>query len=109
MPPSQRAGRSVSRQSDLERITALVTELEHDLSDDPDIDPELGALLLHHARAMAQAVRDVPVREQRGLRRPSTKLWALSACLGRISRRGRIRRGSFRVGQRPMTGHTTRL
>lgn len=45
----------------------MVTELEHDLSDDPDIDPELGAFLLHHARAMAQAVRDVPVRETAGL------------------------------------------
>jgi len=60
-------GRSAPRQSDLERITALVTELESDLSGDPDIDPELREFLLGHAREMAQAVSDVPVRGSAGL------------------------------------------
>lgn len=60
-------GRSVPEQSDLKRITALVTDLESDLSADPEIDPELREFLLGHARAMAQAVRDVPVRGSAGL------------------------------------------
>jgi hypothetical protein len=60
-------GRSAPQQTDLERITALVTELEQDLSNDPEIDPELHAFLLQHAQAMAQAVRDVPVRGTAGL------------------------------------------
>ena len=60
-------GRSAPQQSDLERITALVTDLERDLSEDSEIDPELRAFLLQHAQAMAQAVRDVPVRGTAGL------------------------------------------
>jgi hypothetical protein len=60
-------GRSAPQQRDLERITVLVTELERDLSGDPEIDPELRAFLLQHAQAMAQAVRDVPVRGTAGL------------------------------------------
>jgi hypothetical protein len=66
-------GRSVPRQNDLEHITALVTELESDLSADPDIDPELREFLLGHAQAMAQAVRDVPVRGSAGLAEAADK------------------------------------
>lgn len=66
-------GRSAPRQSDLEHITALVTELESDLSADPDIDPELREFLLGHAQAMAQAVRDVPVRGSAGLAEAADK------------------------------------
>ena len=71
-------GRSAPQQSDLERITALVTELERDLSGAPDLDPELRAFLLRHARAMAQAVSDVPVRGTAGLQE------ALDQALGDI-------------------------
>lgn len=60
-------GRSAFQLSDLDRITTLVNELERDLSEDAEIDVELRAFLLQHARAMARAVRDVAVRGAAGL------------------------------------------
>jgi hypothetical protein len=59
--------RSPLQESDLERITARVDDLERDLAEGPVIDPELRAFLLLHARAMAQAIRDAPVRGSAGL------------------------------------------
>ncbi len=76
-------GRSALQLSDLERITDLVDQLERALSEDREIDTELRTFLLQHARAMAQAVRDVPVRGAAGLEE------ALDQALGDIKIRRR--------------------
>ncbi len=86
-------GRSAPRQSDLEHITALVTELESDLSADPDIDPVLREFLLGMPRRWRRLSAMCPCGDRRGLRRPPTRPWATSISAGRISRRERIRRG----------------
>ena len=48
--------------SELERITALISELEEELKLDHNIDPELRDFLLIHVQTMARALRDLPIR-----------------------------------------------
>jgi hypothetical protein len=85
--------RSAPQQSDLERITAMVTELESALSADPGLDPELNEFLLGHARRWHRLSVMCPYGDRRGLRRPPIRPWATSTSVGRISRREWIRRG----------------